>query len=283
MVGCQKKPAAVVNGVEISRQELKWHVDERLADHRARGATVNENAIRSAVLDKLIADKLIVDSAIQKGITVSAEDVRAAAEATKEMLGREAFSRRLKSSGLSMAEFENIVVKEAVLIGRFIESLVSIEDITEDEIRAYYREAPTPMLKPEEVKVRFIQTATKPEADAVMRELRQGGAGFDEVADRLGKEKKAMVSSGYSWTTPDFFSPEIAQGIKSIDEGDFGGPYQSEKGYFIFRVEQRRHATAKTLEESRDEIRALIFEMKRQSMLNHLIAEKRKTANVVIN
>jgi hypothetical protein len=47
--GCSKKPAAEVNGAEITDSVLKWHLIQRIRQHSAKGAVVKKQALREAV------------------------------------------------------------------------------------------------------------------------------------------------------------------------------------------------------------------------------------------
>lgn len=280
-VGCQKKPAAVVNGAEISQNALKWHLNERIKGHKARGTVINEPALRDAVLDQLISDKLVLQGATKKGITVSKEDVNAEMDRIRQRMGQEAFTKSLRESSLSVDAFRDIV-RENLVVRKFGLSLADEEGITDEEITEFYKTNPTPFLVPESVHLRFIQTTTEEQAEEIVKELKEGKTGFDALADRLSEEKQATVSD-YSWANPDFFRPEIALPLKEIKEGEYCGPYGAAKGYFMFRIKEREHERAKTLDEASAEITAMLISKKRQAMLTHLIAEMQKTAKIVRN
>ena len=280
-VGCQKKPAAVVNGAEISQKTLKWHLNERIKGHEARGTVINEPALRDAVLDQLISDKLISQSATKKGITVSNEDVNAEMDRIRQRMGQEAFTKSLRESSLSVDAFRDIV-RENLVVREFGLSLADEEGIPDEEIKEFYKTSPTPFLVPESVHLRFIQTTTEEQAEEIVKELKEGKSGFDALADRHSEEKQATVSD-YSWANPDFFRSEIAQALKEIKEGEYGGPYRATKGYYIFRVKAREHERAKSLDEASAEIKAMLINKKRQEILTHWITEMRKTARIVRN
>ncbi len=280
-VGCQKKPAAVVNGAEISQKAFKWHLNERIKGHEARGTAINEPALRDAVLDQLISEKLMFQGATEKGITVSKEDVNAEMDRIRQRMGQEAFTKSLRESSLSVDAFRDIV-RENLVVREFVLSLASDEDMTDEYIKEFYQASPTPFLVPESVHLRFIQTVTEEQAEEIMKELNAGKVDFDTMADRLSEKKQATVSD-YSWANPDFFRPEIAQALKEIKEGEYGGPYAPAKGHYIFRIKEREHERAKTLDEASAEIKAMLLTKKRQSMVNHWISEMKKTARIVRN
>jgi foldase protein PrsA len=280
-VGCQKKPAAVVNGAKISQKALKWHLNERIKGHEARGTVINEPDLRDAVLDQLISEKLLSQGATKQGITVTNENVSAEMDRIRQRMGQEAFTKSLRDSSLSISEFKDIV-REKLVVRAFGLSLASDEATTDEDIKEFYQTNPTPFLVPESVNLRFIQTATKGHADELIEELNAGKVDFDTMADKLSEKKQATVSA-YSWANPNFFRPEIAKALKEIKEGAYGGPYVAAQGYYIFRVKEREHERAKTLDEASAEIKAMLINKKRQAMLTHWIAETKKTAKIVRN
>jgi peptidyl-prolyl cis-trans isomerase SurA len=128
--------------------------------------------------------------------------------------------------------------------------------------------------------LKFIQTATREQAEDILKEL-EGGKNYDKLTDKLIEDGKATVK-GYNWTSPTFFRPGIADALKEIREGEFDGPFKSETGYFIFRVKERKHERAKSLEEASDEIRAMLNQQRGKAAVAHWLAERRKTADIVI-
>jgi len=279
--GCRKKPAAVVNGEEISRKVLEWNLNLRISEHRARGAAINEPALRSAVTDQLVGAKLLAQGASKEGLSVTPDEVEAEVRRITQRLGEEEFKKSLRRVSMSMDEF-NQMVRGNLLADKFALSLASEEDITDAEVEKFYKESPTPFLQPESVLIRFIQTATREQADDIMKELKEKNITFDKLADRLAENKAATVS-GYSWATPAFFRDEIARALVSIEKGRYGGPFKAKDGYFIFMIKDRQHERAKTLEEAKGDIRKMLLAQRRESALAHWLAETRKAAEVVIN
>lgn len=279
--GCQRKPAAVVNGAEISRKVLKWNLDRRMGEHKARGAVITEPALKTAVLDQLVAEKLMAQAAKEQGMTVDDKALEVEVHRITQRMGEEEFKKSLRDASMSEVEFREMV-REKLLAAKFAGSLVGEDDVTEEEVRKFYKESPTPFLVPESVLIRFIQVPTKDQADEIMKELTENKTPFDELADRLDENKAAIVS-GYSWATPAFFRDEIADAFRSIGEGEYAGPFKTKEGYFVFMIKERQHERAKSFEEARDDIRRMLLEKRREAALAHWLAQTKRTADIVIN
>jgi foldase protein PrsA len=278
--GCSKKPAAEVNGAEITNSVLKWHLIQRSRQHSAKGAVVKKQALREAVLEQLITQTLLHQGAVEKGITVDDHELNVELHGITQRLGEEGFENRLKAASLSREEFAEMT-RQRLAADKFVAALRDENPVTEDEVKDFYQSSSTPFLTAETVNVRFIQTTTREQAEEIAKEI-ANGKDFDKLADKLIEEDKAKVQ-GYSWTTPDFFSVEIAEGLKDIKEGQFDGPFKAKDGYFTFRVKERKRSRVKTLEEASDEIRNMLTAQRGRAAVAHWLAERKETADISIN
>lgn len=278
--GCSK-PAAVVNGEEISMKTYKMALDENKQQHALPGKEVKESQLKDAVIQQLIGERLLVQAAKEKDVKVSDEEVAAEYDRMVTAIGRSEFEKRLKEKGISTEEFRGRL-RDQLLVKKFIESLVPEDKVTEEDMKEFYKETPKMFIHPVRVFVRLIQTTTEDEAKGVMAELEGKGADFDAVADRLMKEKKAVVTD-YGWTEPGFYSPEIAEALKDIKKGAFGGPFKGKEGFYILKVKDKKSETPMTFQEARDQIKNMILNEQRQAAVSHLITERKKKAAIKIN
>jgi parvulin-like peptidyl-prolyl isomerase len=278
--GCEKKPAAVVNGEAIPEEKLQFYLDERMRDHMNQGATVGRAELRSAVLKQVVSETLLLQGAREAGISVSEEELDGEIAHIDKSMGHEQFLRNLEERGLSQKAFRDLM-RERRLKDKFARSLVPEDAVTEEDVREYYRQSPTPFLKPESVHVRFIQTETREAADEALGKVRELGD-FDAAADAIGEQKSAVVS-GYGWIAPTMFGPRISEGLKELEAGQYGGPYEGKKGYYLFNVKERELERPKTFEEAQEDIRAMLVGEKLTAAVAHWVASRRKKATVVIN
>jgi len=280
-VNACSKPAAEVNGEKISMKTFRRALAARMRQHSAAGTTVSEKQLREAVMERLIGDRIILQAAREKGISVTDQEVDTIVNRMKDTFGLEALQNALRDKDMTMEEYR-AGVREKLIIDKFINSLVPDDSIREEQIREYYKNSPRPFMMPERVHVRLIQAPTKEEADSIVERIKKKGNRFDKVADALKKEGKIAVTE-YGWVNPSLFSDDIADALRTIKKGSFGGPYKGRDGYYILRVRDRQKERPKTFEEAHDEIRRLLLTQRRQAMMTHLIAEKRKKADIRIN
>jgi parvulin-like peptidyl-prolyl isomerase len=195
-------------------------------------------------------------------------------------IGSDAFERQLKEKGMTFHDYHDRI-KDQMIIVKYIDSLIPKESITEQEMMEFYKKSPKMFINHKKVLVRIMQTATKEEADEILKEMKEKKMSFDEMADRFAKEKAGAVTD-YGWTETSFFSPEIANALLSLQKGSYGGPYKGRDGYFILRVKDRKDETPMTYNEAKDKIKSVLSNQRRQAAVAHLIAEAKKNASIKV-
>jgi foldase protein PrsA len=278
LAGCQKKPVVVVNGEKVPEKIFNWYMAERLAALKDQGTEMDEKNLRSVVLDELIAERLMVQGARDKGISVSDEEVGKEVEFIRKRVGEERFLKDLKDNRLTLKEFRK-VVRDKLAMNQFAMSLVPDTNVDEGEIEDFYANNPEIFKRPFQVLVRLVETPTKEQAEEVLEQMGQEG-GFDKVADRLKAEGKVSVSN-YGWLSPDILGPEISNSLEGLDAGSFGGPYKGGDKYYVIRKKDSREEKVLGLEETREGIRSLLLAQKRQIAVADWVDENRKKAKIV--
>ena len=102
-------PAAVVDGVRISQDALEARVDQALSNpdtaaQIAQGGAAARGDLTRQVLASLIVQRIIDEFAERHDLTVSDAEVDRELNAEIERVGRDAFDREIRQSGLTMAE-----------------------------------------------------------------------------------------------------------------------------------------------------------------------------------
>lgn len=281
LAGCGEKPAAVVNGEKISAETLDRYVQKSVKARQEGGAPVDEAALRSAVLEQMVVDALLLQGAKEAGVVVPEEEVNRQVDRIRQSMGDAAFQQRLSAESMTLEDLSRLM-RNSLMKEKFAESLVSEGDVAEDEMRALYKSDPAAFAVPETIQLRFIQVGSREEADGLINTLKAGKEGFDAMAERLRKEQKGRVSD-YAWASKGMFSPEMGQALGTIKAGSFGGPVAGKGGYFLFRVKDRKKGVQKSFEEARGEVRGAVLRQKRTEALLKWVAEKKKSSDIKIH
>ena len=179
-----------------------------------------------------------------------------------KLLAKEAERRGLDNSPLAQRRLQ--ATRERILGDMLVETVVNGE-IDDKSIQTIYQEQVRLAQTSEEVRVRLILSRTKPEADAVIGILAQGSA-FEAVAAESSIDDATRYSGGdLGYRTLDVMPETYANALTDKPAGSTVGPFQTEGGWAVLRVEDRRRETPPTLEQARPQIvRYLTYEGVRQ-------------------
>jgi foldase protein PrsA len=278
--GCSK-PVATVNGKKIDQATLDLHLREKVQDHKMQNVKIEKDKLKESVLQELIGERLMLDEAAAQGMKVSDEEVNKQIDGIRKNIGDEQFNKALKEKGITLDAFKQRT-REKLLLTKFITNLVNADAVTDDEIRDYYKNSQKPFMKPLRVNMRMMEFETETEAKAVAEDMKKNKIDFDDMTKKLSDKSKATATD-YGWVSPDFFSPSLANSIKNIKAGQYGGPYKGQKSYFLVKVKERENESIAPFDEVKDNIRNILLAQKRQEAVAHWIEQKKKSSKIVIN
>lgn len=180
----------------------------------------------------------------------------------QKLLAREAERRGLDNSALAQRRLA--ATRERILGDMLVETVVNGE-IDDKAVETIYREQVRLAETSEEIRSRLILSRTREEADAVIGLLAQGAA-FEAVAQQRSIDEATRFSGGdLGYATLDVLPQAYADALRGKPAGSTVGPFQTEGGWAVLRVEDRRKETPPTLEQARPQIvRYLTYEGVRQ-------------------
>ena len=207
------KVVVTVNGVEITEDMLQDEISKLPSYYLAAG--VDQEQVRTAVLDQLIAKELLLDQVEENAIEVTEEEVTAAIEnlTIQAQVTMEELEQRLAAENTTLAELKEII-KEQLAVNKLIETdVLSNIQITEEEITAYFDEQKNSLIQVRashilicyEGALRCEETRTKEDASAlaqtVLEEIK-AGADFSELAKQYSDDPSAEFNGGdLGWFT----------------------------------------------------------------------------------
>lgn len=129
----------------------------------------------------------------------------------------------------------------------------------------------------DEVRARHILTETEDQAKAVIAELKKG-ADFAETAKSKSKDPSAKQNGGdLGYFTEGEMVPQFSAAAFAMKSGDLSdAPVQSQFGWHVIKLEDRRAATPPTLEQATPAIREELA----SKVAQKLVADVRSKAKV---
>ena len=152
------------------------------------------------------------------------------------------------------------VEKRAYLAGSVLEKVASAEP-TEDELKAAYDQAfGGQNAERQEYNAAHILVKTKEEAEAIEKQLKEG-ADFGALAAEKSTDPTSGPNKGdLGWFTADMMVEPFAKAVEALEKGQVSAPVQSQFGWHVIKLEERRTAPPAPFEQVRDEIRQALIQ-----------------------
>ncbi len=229
------------------------------------------------LLDRMIDQKLILQAAEEKGVTVTEEQIRERMNEMKEQLGGEAsFQMYLAQFGITEERLKQDVRNQLL-----IEGVLGPEiKISEEELKAYFEENKDILGEPEQVRARHILVETEQQAKEIRNKLERGES-FEELAKQYSTDEASKANGGdLGYFKRGDMVAEFEEVAFSLKPGETSQPVKSQFGYHIIRVEDHKQPEPANYEEKKEEIRAQILQQKISEKMEPWLNELRNQANV---
>ena len=169
----------------------------------------------------------------------------------QKLLAAEALKRKLDKD--PVAQRRLAAARERILGDMLVESVVE-KAVNEDAIRRLYAEQQKLSKRSEEIRARQILVAGQADAEAI-KKLLASGASFDALAMERSTDQATRFNGGdLGYFTVDVMPEAYAAALKTAVKGDLVGPFATEGGWAILRVEDKRMEEPITLEAARPQI-----------------------------
>ena len=232
---------ASINGINITRHEI-----DRAAEDNFETLIQVPEAQQAFFLSSLVAiQKIAARNAISEGLANS-----------------DAVQQRLAYQ------------KEKILHDIWVAEQIHAR-ITKNDIRAYFDTYVAPELAKqnenvEEVEARHILVATQGEAETVIKRLEKG-EGFTALAGELSLGPSASRGGDLGY----FLAEEMVQAFSdaafALKPGELSGPVETEFGWHVIRLEDRRVVPPPSFEDLSEQIRAFLEQQERNLFFDELL------------
>jgi len=176
------------------------------------------------VLDEVVDQKLLSAEAIRRGLDKSPAAQRRLAAARERILG-------------------DMVVEGAVNSA-----------VNEQAIETLYQEQVKLNRGGDEFRARQIVTPDQASAEAIRKQIGAGGS-FEKLAAERSIDAETRSSGGdLGYFTPDVMPGAYGKVLSGAKPGQVLGPFQSDAGWVLLKVEDRRKQAPPTLDASRPQI-----------------------------
>jgi peptidyl-prolyl cis-trans isomerase C len=286
---------ARVNGTAIDRAEFENAI--RSVEGQAGGPVPAErrDEVYRGVLDQLVGFHLLEQESTARHVSVSEADVEVRiAEMRKQFPNEDAFKNALAAQKMTPEQLRE-QTRTRIAINRVLDAeVLSKVAVQPQEIDEYYAKNPARFKEPETVRASHILIVTPPAADDAAKKKARGTA--DALLGRLKKgadfAKLARENSQDTGTAANggelppiargSMLPEFEAAAFSLKPGDLGGPVQTQYGFHLIKVHDKRPARTVPLDEVRDQVSQFLTEQKRSEKTAAFVADLKAKGKVEI-
>jgi len=236
-------PVARVNGAEISEAEINFAEGEVGAEI----AGLPGEARRRVLLEYLVEAHLFADAAVKNQLNQGKD-----------------FEERL-------AYYKLRALRDA-----FYEKKVR-EAVTEAQAKAAYQDQIAKLAPEPEVRARHILLKTEQEAKDVIKQLKNG-ADFVELAKKSSDGPSAQTGGDLGYFSRGQMVKPFEDAAFALKPGQISDPVQTEFGWHVIKVEDRRNRPVPAFDEVKDQLIASLV----QNQLKTVVQGLRSSAKVEI-
>ena len=235
-----EKILAVAAGHEITEQELNNLLSNYPPEQQIY---MSSPQAKQQLLEQLIAFHLFHKMAVEEKITES-------------------------------QEYEEMVEKVKVELASHMAATSIMEgiEVTEAEEKAFYEENPSLFEAKAQVSAKHILVDSKEQADSVAKEVEDGLA-FEEAAKKYSSCPSKDKGGDLGYFSKGQMVPEFE---KAAFEGEIGkmlGPVQTQFGYHLILVEDKKEGSAVPFEQAQGQIHQQLMQAKQQQVYDAKVKE----------
>ncbi|MFW5998711.1 MAG: peptidylprolyl isomerase [Halanaerobiaceae bacterium] len=299
--------AAVVNGQNITENQLEQYAGIQqlvmtlfqsnqqfasvLLDSEEGEALINE--FKKRKLDGLIEQTLLEQEAEARNVIVSQEDKE---ESFNQHLNQIKQQYNLSESQLvetlsqqgigSLDQYKEMFLNESeqdLLINKLSQEVVEEAEVSDQEIENYYNENKERYEQEDQVEASHILLDTEEEAEDIIEQL-ENGADFSDLAEEYSTDQGSASQGG----SLGFFEkngqmiPEFEEAAFDLEIGEISNPVESQYGYHVIKVTDKKEAGVQSLTEVKDNIEQNLLNSKQQQVWEEYVEEIKDEAEIEI-
>ncbi len=227
----------------VRRSEFENH----LRALEAKGLASPDPAVRRALLEPFLEEHVLVLESRRRGLLKAGASQEEEQRAVQRLLNDEVLSK---------------------------------VTVSEEDIAAYYRDHAADFRTPETVVVRQILVTTQAEALGVRRRLLRDPRSFESLAQTRSRSPEASAGGMMGAFSRGQLPAELEQAVFSLPVAGLSDVVQTPMGFHVLRLDAREPAQDRSLEESRNAIRAILIRQQSDKATRQFVRELLARAKV---
>jgi peptidyl-prolyl cis-trans isomerase C len=284
---------ARVNGQEVTKADF-----DRLIKNMELGAgqpipAERRDEILRRSLDQLITYTLLTQETKARKIGVTDAEINTrVAEMRKQFPDEAAFRKALGERGMTVERLREDARIDMVISKMMDAEVANLPAVTDEQARDFYQKNPDKFQQPEAVRASHILIPTGQADDAGKKKLRaqaeavlkqaKGGADFAQLAREHSKDGSASQGGDLNFFTRGQMVPAFDKVAWELKPGDISGIVETQFGYHIIKVTDRRAASTVPFDEVSERIRQFLTEQQKQERSEAFVDTLKKKARIEV-
>lgn len=294
-----QKEIARVNGRVITAGILQRQLELMLRQYAGQVPPAQlqqlRPMLRQQALSFIINQQLLLEAAEMAGMTPTDEEIEQEIDRVIEQFpSREDFEDQLASVGATMEDVRRDITRNLQL-NMLLEEKAPTEEVTEEEIEEFYNENLDSFEEPEQVEASHIlisyqgasrseEERTKEEARALAEEVieqaQEEGADFAALAVEYSDGPTGPSGGELGFFGRDQMAAPFEEAAFALETGEISGVVETEFGFHVIRVTDRKEERVAPLEEVKEKISTFLEARKKQEEVQVYIGELREEADI---
>jgi peptidyl-prolyl cis-trans isomerase C len=264
----KQQNAVVVNGKPIPMSDYQARLEQLNRQVAMVGKKPDDKemaSLKQRVLNDLISIELLKQEAQKKGIKVEDSEVNARIEAAKKKFTPENFQNSLKQANMTESSLKDYFATQ-IAIGKLVEQeIVSKIVVTPEEVKKFYDSNPDLFKAPEMVRASHIlvkvdKNATADEKAKALEKIKglqkrvKGGEDFAKVAKEASDCPSKENGGDLDFFRKGDMAPAFEQAAFSMKQGEISDIVETEFGYHIIKVTDRKEPGVVSFDEIKSRI-----------------------------
>lgn len=147
--------------------------------------------------------------------------------------------------------------------------------VTDDEVKSFYEKNLTQFSTPEQSRAHHILVDAEDKAKSIIDQLAKGSK-FDDIASAESKCPSGKEGGDLGFFGKGQMVPEFDEAVNKAEIGKVVGPVKTQFGWHVIRVDERRAAGSKPLDEVKEQIRGQLLPEKQKTALEQYVGDLKK-------
>ncbi len=249
---------------------------------------------KTKILDTLVDHRLVRQQASELKLSVTPEEIDRALEEVKKQnnLDDTQLTEALKQQGLTPESYRKDLRQQMIEMKVMNTMVISRVRVSDEEVRTAYAQRERQVSGDKAAHLLQLLVAVpkgaapaeieskRKVANEIMAEIR-GGKPFIEVAKARSDDAATRGDGGdIGWVKKGTLQEPLDEVVAGMDGGDLRGPIQTERGFYVLQVTERKVADMKSFEEAKETLHKEIYEQQVQKAQASFVKELRKKAHV---